>query len=176
MQQFQAVLSAVNNLPLVRLPKEESAKLPSRGMVMVKGTLNEAPFTLPLEPDGKGGHWLEMPESVLKAAGARVGDRVALAFDVTDAWPEPDMPQDIMQGIEATGLLSAWLSLTVKARWSWLRWIRATLNADTRQKRIRVAVDKLSRGDRRPCCFNAAGCTVPTVSKGGILRDGDAAV
>ena len=165
-----AAVEAIDAVRLIRLAPGDSAKLPSRGLVMAAGTLNGIAFTLPLEPDGKGGHWLEVPQDLMQRASVSVGDSAALALSPTEDWPEPDMPRDIMDAIAAHGLLAPWQSLTVKARWSWLRWIRATLNPETRAKRIRVAVDKLSRGDRRPCCFNAAGCTVPEVSKGGILR------
>ena len=67
------------------------------------------------------------------------------------------------------GNIDQWNSLTTKARWEWLRWIRSTKNLDTRQKRINVACDKLQKGDKRPCCFDASRCTIPEVSKSGVL-------
>src|SRR5688572_3419715 len=42
----------------LNLPKEASAKLPSRGQTTVEGTLDGFPFRATLEPDGRGGHWL----------------------------------------------------------------------------------------------------------------------
>lgn len=166
----QATLTAVGAVLLIRLKQADSATLPSRGLVMADGMLNGFTFTLPLEPDGEGGHWLQVPEWLREQAEVNPGDTAALTLTPTDAWPEPDLPGDLMNAVSLHGLLPQWESLTVKARWSWLRWIRATLNPATRNKRILVAVGKLSRGDRRPCCFNAASCTVPEVSKGGVLR------
>jgi len=42
------------------LPKNASAKLPSRGMTAIKGTLNGFPFQATLEPDGQKSHWLKV--------------------------------------------------------------------------------------------------------------------
>ncbi|MGE4197702.1 MAG: DUF1905 domain-containing protein, partial [Phycisphaerales bacterium] len=40
------------------VPRAASAKLPSRGMVSVVGTIQGSPLRTTLHPDGKGGHWL----------------------------------------------------------------------------------------------------------------------
>src|SRR5262245_8732865 len=42
------------------LPKEASAKLPSRSMISVEGLFNGLAFRATLEPDGQGGHWLKV--------------------------------------------------------------------------------------------------------------------
>jgi hypothetical protein len=55
------------------------------------------------------------------------------------------------------------------ARWEWVRWVNATGNADTRERRIAVSMSKLESGKRRPCCFNLASCTDPGVSRSGKL-------
>ena len=52
------------------LPKEASAKLPSRGMTTAEGTINGCPFRATLEPDGQKGHWLRVNRKLGEAAGA----------------------------------------------------------------------------------------------------------
>ena len=47
---FEAKLCTINFWTILRLPESASAKLPSRGMTMVSGTLNGAPFKTLLEP------------------------------------------------------------------------------------------------------------------------------
>lgn len=167
--QFEAVSTQIGQHLLVRLPQQASKALPSRVMVMAEGTLNGTPFTAPLEPDGQGGHWLDISDSLAREGKVSVSQPVSITLSPTNDWPEPDMPRDITDALEHENLLPQWRSLTTKARWAWLRWIRATANPATCNKRIAVAVHKLRRGDRRPCCFNAGMCTVPEVSKGGIL-------
>ena len=60
------------------LPKEASAKLPSRGQTTVEGTLNGFPFRATLEPDGQGGHWLKVDRKLREAAGAEAGEVATL--------------------------------------------------------------------------------------------------
>jgi len=42
------------------LPKDASAKLPTRGMTTVEGIINRHPFRATLEPDGQKSHWLKV--------------------------------------------------------------------------------------------------------------------
>ena len=163
----------INRRVIVRLPAALSAALPSRGMVMARGTLNGVPFQAPLEPDGTGGHWFFADEALPAQAETLAGQTVNLTLTPIHTWPEPIIPEDIITGIAGAGLLETWNSLTTKGMWEWIRWIRATANPATRQKRITVACDKLRRGERRPCCFNSASCTVPEVSQGGVLKAAD---
>ena len=60
------------------LPKSASAKLPSRGMATVEGTINGALFRATLEPDGQRSHWLKVDRKICEAAGANPGDIVTL--------------------------------------------------------------------------------------------------
>ncbi|NLD34395.1 MAG: DUF1905 domain-containing protein [Clostridiales bacterium] len=168
---FEAIPESIAQHLVLRLPTHASAALPSRVMVMAEGTINGTTFTAPLEPDGRGGHWLDISPALASAAKVAAEQAVPVLLRPTNDWPEPEMPDDIMEALGRESLLPQWHSLTTKARWAWLRWIRSTANPATRSKRIAVAIDKLQRGDRRPCCFNAAGCTVPEVSKGGVLLE-----
>ncbi|MDE2052996.1 MAG: DUF1905 domain-containing protein, partial [Gammaproteobacteria bacterium] len=60
------------------LPKDASAKLPTRGMTTVEGSINGHPFRATLEPDGRKSHWLKVSRKLRQAAGAEVGEVVAL--------------------------------------------------------------------------------------------------
>src|SRR3954471_13608336 len=60
------------------LPKDASAKLPSRGMTPIEGTINGFAFQAMLEPDGQKSHWLKVDRKLSKATGVDVGDIVAL--------------------------------------------------------------------------------------------------
>lgn len=156
---------------IIRLPLEISQLLPSRGMVMVEGTINNIPFQAPLEPDGKGSHWFEADESLMEEASITIGQTISLEIEPISEWKEPEIPEDIKSIFTETGLINHWDSLTTKARWEWLRWIRSTNNPATRQKRIDVACSKFQKGDRRPCCFDSTRCTIPELSKSGVLLD-----
>lgn len=167
--QFEAKIICIASNLIIKIPEVISNRLPSRGMVMVGGTMNAKQFEAPLEPDGKGGHWFEVTPSLAEKVKVKSGDTVILSILPMKQWNEPDLPRDIIEAINSEGLLKEWNSLTTKAKWDWMRWIRSTKNLDTREKRIRVTCSKLKMGDKRPCCFNRTSCTVTEVSKSGIL-------
>ncbi len=168
---FNAILHEIEARKVIKLPQDISKELPSRGMVMVQGSMNGYPLIVPLEPDGKGSHWFSLKDSFLLETGINVGMTLSFDLEIMEEWIEPEIPDDIINAIEDNNLLTVWKSLTIKARWEWLRWIRSTNNSATRQKRIEVACSKLSHGDRRPCCFDSSRCTVPEVSQSGMLKD-----
>lgn len=139
---------------------------------MVEGTINGVPVRTPLEPDGKGSHWFALDQALLAATRSAVGDRVSITVSPTKDWPEPEVPSDLQQALDADSQAKAvWDDITPMARWDWIRWIRATKNPATRQRRIEVTFSKFQAQKRRPCCFNRTECTDPEVSKGGVLLE-----
>lgn len=169
---FKTKLFKINSWTILRLPENESIKLPSRGQTMVKGTINGFHFQAPLEPDGRWSHWLRIDKAMQKSIGVQAGGSVEVVIEPIKEWPEPDVPKDIQNALkndqEAYDL---WKKITPMARWEWIRWIRATNSEETRARRIEVGMSKLESGERRPCCWNRAACTEPYVSKGGRLLE-----
>lgn len=170
-QRFEARLEEIAGQLLLRLPAQASQRLPARGMVMGEGRLNARPFVAPLEPDGRGGHLLEISHQLADACAIKPGDQLSISLRPAKAWPEPPLLPGFQAALEAQGLVPLFNSLTVKARWEWHRWARNSKNPATLDKHINTAMDKLNKGMRRPCCFNTAACTLPQVSKGGVLMD-----
>lgn len=167
---FKAKVFTIGSWTIVTLPKEASVQLPSRGQVMVRGSINDVPLHTALEPDGNGSHWLHIDKTMQKAAGITVGDIASLEIESTKDWPEPTIPADVQKALAANAEAHAlWAKITPMARWEWLRWIGSTSKSETRSHRIEVACSKLTHGMRRPCCFNRSMCCVPEVSKSGVL-------
>lgn len=65
---FQVAPVQVGEYTMVLLPVELSRRLASRGMCMVEGEINSAHFQAPLEPGGRGNHWLHLTEALLPQA------------------------------------------------------------------------------------------------------------
>lgn len=168
---FETELYDINGWRILHFPKESSEKLPSRGMMMIQGTMNGVDFETTIEPDGAGSHWFRVSDPLSAAALADVGDTVVVNFELTKDWAEPDVPVDLIDALKSAGLMDRWDGITVRARWEWIRWIRSTHYEATRQKRIAVACSKLKSGKNRPCCFDFRQCTEPAVSKNGVLMD-----
>lgn len=168
---FESKLLKIGPLQVIRIPLDSSKKFPSRGMVMVQGTINNLNFKAPLEPDGKGSHWIEVSTLLSEEAGISIDKTILLNIEPINEWIEPEIPEDIMNEIINLDVLNQWNSINAKSRWEWVRWIRSTLNPETRNKRINVMCSKLQNGDKKPCCFDASRCTVTDVSKSGVLLD-----
>lgn len=163
---------------ILHLPSDASAKLPSRGMTMVKGTVNGVSFKALLEPDGKYGpglkpsHWFAPDKKLLHDAKAKAGDTVEVSLESTKEWVEPEVPEDLKKALAGSPKAQElWNDITPLAHWDWIRWIRAVKTEETRKKHIEVALDKLNKGMRRPCCFNRNLCSEPAVSKNWVLKD-----
>jgi hypothetical protein len=99
------------------------------------------------------------------------GDTVTLEITPSKDWPEPDIPDDFSKALADAPptVQELWMKITPMARWEWIRWVNATSNAETRERRIEVSISKLRSGKRRPCCFNLAACTDPDLAKDGRL-------
>jgi hypothetical protein len=142
------------------LPKSASAKLPSRGMATVEGTINGVPFRATLEPDAQRSHWLKVDRTLSKAAGANTGDIATLEIAPTakEKEPEPRMPSDLRKALAAAPKARAtWSAITTLARRDWIHWITSAKQPETRTRRIHSTCEMLAAGKRRPCCFDRSG-------------------
>jgi Bacteriocin-protection, YdeI or OmpD-Associated/Domain of unknown function (DUF1905) len=168
---FTGTLRRVEGRTIMRLPQTASAKLPSRGQVAVHATVNGRTFPTVLEPDGSSGHWMRIDPALQRAAALRAGEKATLDVRPVEEWPEPAVPADLAAALAAAPrkIRELWADITPMARWEWVRWVNATANAETRRRRVDVTISKMSRGKRRPCCFNLAACTDPQLSRNGRL-------
>ncbi len=175
---FETKLYKINNWIILRLPEESSSQLPTRGMLMVKGTFNNIPFKTLLEPDGKYGpglkpsHWFSPDKKLLNEAGVKVGDTVQVSLEPTKEWINPVVPPDMKKALVADKEIhKLWNDITPLARWDWVRWVRAVKSEETRKKHVDIMISKLSKGMRRPCCFNRNLCSEPSVSHNWALQE-----
>jgi hypothetical protein len=140
------------------LPKDASAKLPTRGMTTVEGTINGYSFRATLEPDGQKSHWLKVDKKMREAAGAEVGDVVPLEIMSAGKEPEPRVPADLRKALAAAPKARAlWSAITPVARRDWIHWITSAKRPETRARRIDNACEMLAAGKRRVCCFDRSG-------------------
>lgn len=155
---------------ILEFDADSSGLLPSRGQVAVRLQSADSPPTVVLEPDGRRGHWLALDQDATAALASGPGEQLTLRATLAEQWPETSVPQDLAEALEeAQDLEGTWESLTPMARWEWVRWVGATKNPSTRQRRVEVSISKLREGKRRPCCFDLSSCTDPEVAKSGKL-------
>jgi hypothetical protein len=141
------------------LPKNASAKLPSRGMTAIEGTINGFSFQAVLEPDGEKSHWLKVDRKLREGAGAEAGDVVTLEIAPAAAELEPAVPADLRKALAAAAptVRALWSDITPNARQDWIHWITSAKQPETRTRRIKNACSMLAAGKRRVCCFDRSG-------------------
>ena len=141
------------------LPKAASAKLPSRGMTAIEGTINGSPFQALLEPDGQKSHWLKVDRKLRAAAGAEAGESVTLEIAPAAREPEPTVPPALKKALAAATAKArtVWSEITPMARRDWIHWITSAKQEETRARRLKNACSMLASGKRRPCCFDRSG-------------------
>src|SRR6516165_5609155 len=141
------------------LPKNASAKLPSRGITAIEGTLNGCPFQAILEPDGQKSHWLKVDRELSEAAGAEAGDVVTLDIAPAAEEPEPAVPSDLRKALAAAApkARALWSDITPIARRDWIHWITSARQPEKRARRVKNACSMLAAGKRRACCFDRSG-------------------
>lgn len=68
------------------------------------------------------------------------------------------LPNDLEVALISSNIAEdAWEDITPLARNEWICWVEDAKKDETRAKRIRQAVENLSDGKRRPCCW--PGCS-----------------
>ncbi len=140
------------------LPKNASAKLPSRGMTAIEGTINGVAFQAALEPDGQKSHWLKVDRKLAEAMRADAGDVVTLEIAPAGKETEPEVPEDLRKALAtAPKARMLWSDITPNARRDWIHWITSAKQTETRARRIKNARSMLAGGKRRPCCFDRSG-------------------
>jgi len=153
-----ATTAKVSSWTFLTLPKNASAKLPSRGMTTVEGTINGSPFRATLEPDGQRSHWLKVDRKMREAADADAGDIVRLEIAPAEEEPEPRVPADLRRALAAASKARAlWSDITPIARRDWIHWIVSAKQPETRARRIHNTCAMLAAGKRRVCCFDRSG-------------------
>lgn len=67
------------------------------------------------------------------------------------------LPADFRKAIEVDTTASRlWSDFTPLARNEWICWVTSAKQEATRKRRIKVGIDKMHAGMRRPCCW--PGC------------------
>jgi hypothetical protein len=96
-----------------------------------------------------------------------------LALVVAPDWPDPDVPEGLADalGEAAARIRDVWEDITPMARWEWARWVRATTNPATRQRRVEASMSKMDHGKRRPCCSDLSLCIDPDLAVSGKLPE-----
>ena len=132
------------------VPSAVSHGFGRRGYVPVIGTADDAPLQATLVPAGGGRHRLYLDGAVRSKIGKGPGDtvRISVRFDPSDRMPE--VPDDLLAGLEAAGALGQWEALTPSRRKELLIALADAKREDTRRRRLATIVEiAVDEGGRR---------------------------
>ena len=146
--QFETKLSEISTALIktaIFLPEKIIRQLPS-GRVRVKGTFNNAGFSLAVLHLKDGSRYFSVSAALRRAAKIRVGDPVRVNFKIVNP-DKLDIPEEL-QAILAQDddARKAWEKLTTGYRRSLIHYVTSVKNVDSRIKRSLDLLNKAKAG------------------------------
>ncbi len=133
------------------MPKPASQKLPARGRVAIKGTINGFSFQTSAFPDGNGSHNIQINSGLREGGKVSVGETARFSIEPASDEVQVKVPADLQSAIKKSAKASAqWKSITPKARAEWAEWITSAKKEETRTTRVAKTIERLAKGDKRP--------------------------
>jgi len=111
--------------------------------------------------------WLDWGE----VAERRATIRCTATPSVIDRWMIVRLPANASAKLPSRGQVAVRGPMNDAEFWEWVRWVNATRNPDTRERRVEVTISKMEHGKRRPCCFDLSACTDADLSRNGRLLE-----
>ncbi len=128
-------------------PVAVSRKLPTRGRVAVRGTMNGFPFRISAFATGDGTHQIAVNKALQAGAKAVPGDRVRVVLEVDTRPRTVKVPEDLRAAVSASAKAREnFDGLSYSHRKGYVDWIEEAKKPETRQRRIREAVERLGTG------------------------------
>ncbi len=145
---FSTVLSPIKATFIktaIFLPEAIIKQLPG-GRVRVKGSFNDAPFSLAVQHLKDGARYFAVSAPLRKAARIRTGDKVEVTFRLVDP-DKLDIPEELEAVLAQDDLaLKNWKLLTTGYQRSLIHYVTAVKNVDSRIKRSLKLMEKLNAG------------------------------
>ena len=121
----------------------------SKAMVKVRGTIDGVPFRNVIMPNGQGQHYTVVNRELREAIGKQAGDRVRVEMEVDNEERVVEVPEDFQQALAADDQTSAQFArFSFTHRKEYVRWIEEAKKPETRERRIRKALEMLAEGKK----------------------------
>jgi hypothetical protein len=125
----------------VAVPAEITEALGTTGPVLVLARVNDSePFQVSLFPVGGGKHYIRIKAKVRQETKTATGDRIRVRLTVLDR-AEVTIPEDLMSALQAERVAEDFQSLPPGKQNFIIRRIDEAARPETREKRIREAVE-----------------------------------
>ena len=119
---------------------------PPERYVRVEGAADGQPFRTRLTLRGGGAYRLFLDGAVRAAAGIEVGDEVAIEVTRAETPPEPPLPDDLREALDAIdGGAEAFAALTEAQRTGMLAFVERARTASTRARYVERVVQEMRK-------------------------------
>jgi hypothetical protein len=140
---------AVGAWTFALVPREVATKAGFRARLRVKGTIDGVPFKSSLMPRGGGEVFVVVNSEVRDRIGKAEGDAVRFDLELDTQPVVVQVPSDLRRGLQSKpGARSFFETLTPSQRLAYIHWIEEAKQAATRERRVKIAVDKLARREK----------------------------
>ena len=97
-----------------------------------------------------GVHVLGITKAIRQAIGKSIGDRVQVVVDQDTEPRIVEVPEDLAAALQANPQAQAVFdNLAYSHRREYAQWIAEAKRPETRERRVKQAIEKLSRGENR---------------------------
>jgi len=145
---FEAILirpEGVGTWTYVDIPLDLRKLFDAKGQVKVKGTINSYPFRSTALPHGDGMHYLVVKKPIRDSIQFQEGGKVEVVLELDTDARQVDVPDDLESAfINNPKARAAYDRMAYSHQKEYVDWILQAKRAETRQKRIKEAVQGLS--------------------------------
>ena len=130
-----------------RMPFSVEEAFGTQARVPVKGTINGFPFRSSLFPMGEGQHFLMVNKEMWEGAKIQEGRAVEVVLEKDTDLRAVEVPRDLMTALsQHKTARKLFESLSYTHKKEYVRWIESAKRSETRERRIRIAVARISQG------------------------------
>jgi hypothetical protein len=134
----------------VFFPYDTAKEFGRKGKVPVKATFDGVAYAGSLMKYGHPLHMLGMLKAIREQTGKEPGDTVEVVVWKDEAVRTVEVPAQFEKLMKKEGLLAVFEKLSYSHRKEYCRWISEAKKEETRMKRLRKAVELLSKGVSTP--------------------------
>ena len=148
---FRAIIEPTDHgHGFVFFPFDAKEEFGTRAQIRVKATFDGVPYAGALVKYGPPQHMLPVVKTILEQIGKQPGDSVDVVLERDQNERVVDVPDEFANAMKKAGVLDAFEKLRFTHRKEYCRWISEARKLETRQNRLRKAIDMLKKGVKTP--------------------------
>jgi hypothetical protein len=148
---FKAKIEAgIGGGAAVIFPYDVEQEFGTKARIPVKSTLDGVPYSGSLCKCGPEGHMLGVLKAIRQQIGKGPGDTIDVVLWKDEDARTVEIPPDLRALLKKEGLLGSFEKLSYTHRKEYCRWTTEAKKEETRQNRLRKAIEMLRTGVKTP--------------------------